>query len=186
MPIKPHAARKKRRRLTDEAAQALKLLRALVNDLGRSSRRVEDRSGLTNAQLHVLRVVDAAGQEGTSPSIGGIAKQTFTGPSTASAVVARLIAAGLVKRERDPSDLRRIVVALTARGRSRIDRAPIATADRLLDVLGDLPVREMLSVRKGLAILVRALGVDASSPGWMFEAPGDRRIPRRSAVYNRA
>jgi DNA-binding MarR family transcriptional regulator len=164
-----------------DGAHALKLLRALVNDLGRSTRSIEKRTGLTNAQLHVLRMLDSAVRDGRSPSIGDIARQTFTRPSTASAVVSRLIEGGLVRRERDRSDRRRMVVSLTARGRSRLARAPVATAERVLDVFGDLAPREMLTVRQGLAILVRALGVDASSPGWMFEAGDDRGAPRARA-----
>lgn len=179
MPKKPRAVRGRERSLADDRAQALKLLRALVNDLGRSARSIEKRTGLTNAQLHVLRMLESGARDGGSPSIGDIARQAVTRPSTASAVVARLIEGGLVRRERDRTDRRRIVVALTARGRGRLARAPVAPADRILEVLSDLPAREMLTVRDGLATLVRALGIDASSPGWMFEAGEARSAPRR-------
>lgn len=74
--------------------------------------------GLSDQQWRVLRVL---GEHGTLET-GQVAREAYIlGPSL-TGVLARMERDGLVKRERDPADQRRTVVAATARGRRMVER----------------------------------------------------------------
>ena len=73
--------------------------------------------GLSDQQWRVLRVL---GEHGTVET-GRVAREAFIlGPSL-TGVLARMERDGLIKRERDPEDQRRTVVAATAKGTKLVD-----------------------------------------------------------------
>lgn len=72
--------------------------------------------GLSDQQWRVLRVL---GEHGTVET-GRVAREAYIlGPSL-TGVLARMERDGLIKRERDPADQRRTVVAATAKGRRMV------------------------------------------------------------------
>ena len=74
--------------------------------------------GLSDQQWRVLRVLGEHGMVET----GRVAREAYIlGPSL-TGVLARMERDGLVKRERDPDDQRRTVVAATAKGRKMVER----------------------------------------------------------------
>jgi homoprotocatechuate degradation regulator HpaR len=74
--------------------------------------------GLSDQQWRVLRVL---GEHGTLET-GRVAREaTILGPSL-TGVLARMERDGLVRRERDPADQRRTVVAATPKGLKVMDR----------------------------------------------------------------
>src|SRR4051812_39026148 len=74
--------------------------------------------GLSDQQWRVLRVL---GEHGTVET-GRVAREAFIlGPSL-TGVLARMERDGLIKRERDPGDQRRTVVAATAKGTRLVDK----------------------------------------------------------------
>jgi DNA-binding MarR family transcriptional regulator len=90
---------------------------------------------LTQRQFAVLCAV--ADDEGLSQT--GLVRATGIDRSTLADMVARMIAKGLLTRERSVADARANTVRLTALGRARLDAAKprVAAADqRLLDLLG--------------------------------------------------
>jgi DNA-binding MarR family transcriptional regulator len=153
----------------NDRTSALQSLRALVNALGRSARRIERHTGLTNAQLFVLRQIADATRGGGTLSVGDVAARALTRPSTASAVVSRLIDAGLVQCRADARDARRRALTLSARGRSTLARAPRAPTERVLGALSRLSDQDASAVANGLELLTRAMQLDASAPGMLFE-----------------
>ncbi len=162
----------------NDRSSALQSLRALVNALGRSARRIERRTGLTNAQLFVLRQIADATRGGGTLAVGELAARALTRPSTASAVVSRLIGAGLVQRQADARDARRRALTLSARGRSALARAPKAPTERVLRALARLSERDAGVVANGLVLLTRAMHLDASAVGVLCE---DRTEGRQQA-----
>jgi len=85
---------------------------------------------------------------------------TRTDKAPISRAVARLMAAGLVKREGDPRDKRRILLALTTKGRQTHDRIlPVALEreDKLLSVLSADEIEEfrriLIKLRRQAATL---------------------------------
>jgi DNA-binding MarR family transcriptional regulator len=146
-------------------ANALDGIRALVGALTRSARSVERRTGVTTAQLFVLRQL----AECDGLSLGEIAERTLTRENTVSVVVARLANQGLLRRERADDDRRRLRLSLTAAGRRVLARAPEPTTGRLLDALDELTSEQLLMLSTGLEALIAALGLESRAPGMLFE-----------------
>ncbi len=145
-------------------------IRSLTSVLGQSARRVEQRTGLTNAQLFILQLL--AREPGLS--INAIAERALTGQSTASLIVSRLERAGHVRRVRDPDDARRVAVRLTESGLAQVAVSPEPPTRRLLEALARLDDDDVSSLGIGLRKLMGAMGVDESSPMPLYEQADNR------------
>ncbi|HEX5075277.1 MAG TPA: MarR family transcriptional regulator [Gemmatimonadaceae bacterium] len=143
----------------------LDAIRALVGTLARSARSVERRTGVTTAQLFVLRQL----AESDTLSLSEIADRTLTRQSTVSVVVTRLVAQGLVRRARAADDRRRLELSLTPAGRRLLARAPDPTTGRLLTALDELTSDQLQSLAGGLDALIAVLGVESRAAGMLFE-----------------
>jgi len=146
------AARGKRNGITPPE-NAFRCIRALIAVLQTSARAVESRSGLTNAQLFLLRQIAAT----DGLTINDLADRTSAAQSSVSVVVARLVKSGRVRRGRVPGDGRRVKLTATARGRTTLRRAPAPTTERLLDALGRLKPGDIRSISRGLEALLAML-----------------------------
>jgi DNA-binding MarR family transcriptional regulator len=80
--------------------------------MGRFYKPMLDKLGITYPQYLVLHAL----WEEDGRTVGGIAERLSLEASTITPLVKRLAAAGLVERERDPSDERHVRVRLTQRG----------------------------------------------------------------------
>ena len=89
----------------------LRLLWSIEHGLQRLSKRMERELGLTGPQRLVLRVV------GRFPglSAGELAHILWLHPSTITGILQRLATRGLLQRERDPGDSRRVRLRLNPR-----------------------------------------------------------------------
>jgi DNA-binding MarR family transcriptional regulator len=155
---------------------ALDAIRRLVRALGDSARMAQGRTGITGAQLFVLRVL-AARPAGLS--INELAERTMTHQSSVSVVVSRLVARGLAARAPAPDDRRRQIVTLTVRGRALHRSGPAVVQERLVDAVRALPPARRRALAASLAALTDALGVSGRSAPMFFEDdPGAR--PRRT------
>jgi DNA-binding MarR family transcriptional regulator len=87
----------------DPVLDFMRLLWSIEHGLQRMSKRMENEIGITGPQRLVLRVV------GQFPglSAGELAHIVRLHPSTITGVLQRLVARGLLERQRDPSDTRR-------------------------------------------------------------------------------
>src|ERR1019366_2492668 len=89
----------------------MRLLWAIEHGLQRMSKRMEGELGITGPQRLVLRVV---GQFPGLPA-GELAHIVRLHPSTITGILQRLVARGLLERQRDPSDSRRARLRLKPR-----------------------------------------------------------------------
>ena len=118
-------------RLVGDAERAMNALRRLVRALRVSTVAVQRTSGISGAQLFVLRaLVERPGQ-----SMRDLVARTLTSQSTVSEVVARLIARGLVTRQAAPDDGRRAVLNPTPAGRALVRTAPPTVQADLIEGL---------------------------------------------------
>lgn len=154
---------------------ALQSIRALVATLAQSARRVEQGTGVTNAQLFLLREIERAGPL----SINELAALALTAQNTVSEIISRLAKSGLVARHRAKADARRVEVSLTAAGRRVLGDAPDPPTARLISALDELGERELRTVASALDRVIETLGGDRETAGMLFEPSVDRRRARR-------
>lgn len=95
----------------DPVLDFMRLLWSIEHGLQRMSKRMEAELGITGPQRLVLRVV------GRFPglSAGDLAHIVRLHPSTITGILQRLVARGLLERERDPADSRRARLRLKPR-----------------------------------------------------------------------
>ncbi len=91
--------------------------------INRTYKPLLDEMGITYPQYLVLCVL---GEEGGA-TVGGIAARLALESSTVTPPVKRLEQAGLVKRKRNKTDERQVLVQLTAAGRQLLERASCLT-----------------------------------------------------------
>lgn len=145
--------------------RALECIRSLVRVLYRSSRSVETRTGLTNAQLAILRQVARHGPL----TVNDVAARVHAGQSTVSTVLSRLIRAGYLRRRQSPDDQRRVLVEITPRGRHAVLRSPRPPTERLLAALSRFSDREAEQLAESLHALLSRMQVSAERAPMLFE-----------------
>lgn len=157
----------------DDASLVVDALRRIVHELRVTTHRAEDEVGLSGAQLFVLR--ELAAEPGVS--IRRLSQRTLTDPSSVSVVVARLVERGLVTRKSDPVDARRSVLAVSAKGRTLLTRAPEPFQARLFSALQTLPAARLRELRLGLAHVIEhtAAVSDGSAPLFFEETRPKKR-----------
>jgi MarR family transcriptional regulator, lower aerobic nicotinate degradation pathway regulator len=139
-------------------------IRRIVQFLRLSATAAHRAVGLSGAQLFVLQKL----ADGPVPSVNELARRTLTHQSSVSVVVRRLEARRLVVRARGGDDGRRVEVRLTRRGRDSLRRAPEASPGQLMAAIERLPPKERRMLAKGLAGLLRGLGLAAVDRAPMF------------------
>jgi DNA-binding MarR family transcriptional regulator len=109
--------------------------------------------GVTPAQCHLILAVEEAGET----SVGEIADALELDSSTLSRAVDGLVKTGLLVRKEDPSNRRKQLVNLSAKGREKA--ASINTlCDRYYEgLLGTLPAKESKAIVASLPVFVKAM-----------------------------
>ena len=100
-------------------------------------------------------------------SVNDIAGLTFTHQSSVSVVIQRLVEAGLVAKLTSDTDRRRFRLAVTAKGRRALERAPTTAQERLIAAIAELSVAD----RKTLARLLRAVAGSVTPAGSRAHPP---------------
>lgn len=90
-------------------------------------------------------------------TLNQVAARVKRGAPAVSRAVETLVRSGLVERQSDPVNRRRLALSLTEAGRATLDRPP--AADRSLEGrLGRLATSELRALERGLEILERLPG----------------------------
>ena len=161
---------------------ALDAIRKLFRALGDSARMAQGRTGLSGAQLFVLRVL-AAHPDGLS--INELADRTMTHQSSVSVVVTRLVSRGLVSRAPSPQDRRRQIVTLTARGSTLHRTAPAVAQELLVDAVRTLSPARRRALATGLRALTDALNISDQTAPMFFEEEEVTRHARPARDHRR-
>lgn len=109
-------------------------------------------SGLTGKDGTLLAHIEDP--SGTSPS--RLARHLGIAPSTLSAALARLEAAGLLRLDTHPADARRRIVRLTSDGRQAVLRESVLDSGRVASVLAAMNATERRKAVEGLNLLAAA------------------------------
>jgi len=134
-------------------ARAMNALRRLVSALRTSGAAASREKGMSVAQLFALRVIARQPRL----SMGELADLTLTSPSAVSEVASRLVSRGLVRREPDPLDHRRVLVRLTPQGAAFCEGLVETIPERLVSALESMDP----AARQSLADTLE---------GWVLEA----------------
>lgn len=148
------AAGPSRRPTAPEGLDVLQQLRVVVRLAGNHSAHAERRTGIPGAQLWALHEI--AGADGLS--VGALAQRLRVHQTTASNLVNRLEAAGLVRKDRAPEDRRVVRLHLGGAGRKALRLARSPVRGLLPTVLDAMTPSQRRKVHAGLAVLVDCLG----------------------------
>jgi DNA-binding MarR family transcriptional regulator len=160
-----------------EVRAALDAVRRIVQALRMAGRDGERRAGVTSAQLFALQQI----AEHPSVSINELAALTFTHQSSVSVVIQRLVRQQLVAKVPGTDDRRRQRLAVTARGRRALQRAPVAVQERLIGAISALPVADRRALTRSLGQVARLVLPKSGElhPPMFFE---DHTPARRTAA----
>jgi DNA-binding MarR family transcriptional regulator len=153
------------------ANDAMDVLRQIVRALRVGDAEAEAASGVTSAQLFVLRAIGRAG----TLTVGELATMTATAQSSASEVVARLASRRLIIRKQSSGDRRRTQISLSKAGAAVLARSPQPLQERLLAAFARLPGERQVQVASGLKTWVAEAGLGDVAPTMFFE-PLDPRL----------
>jgi|HubBroStandDraft_6_1064221.scaffolds.fasta_scaffold26192_4 DNA-binding MarR family transcriptional regulator len=148
------AGRRPESRPTGGGARLMVLqgFRVIFGSARRYDRYVRRASGIPGSLLWALSEVGQG--EGDGISIGDVSARMALHQTTASNLVKALVKQGLVERARHPQDRRIVRLAVSAKGRRVLERAPHPHAGLLADALTRLDRRRLVSLRQDLHALV--------------------------------
>jgi len=112
--------------------------------------------GLTVPQFLALRSVLHRGRQ---PTMTALADETWQRCATLTGIVDRLAKMGLVTRQRDPSDRRRVLVELTPAAQSLLEKARQTRERRLRETLTHLQARDAQELLRLLGLYLEAFGL---------------------------
>jgi DNA-binding MarR family transcriptional regulator len=150
-----------RQKLIQECMQSL---RQIVRTLEDYSTGVEKRFGLTGPQLWALWELGRGGPM----ALKDLAERMKLDASTMVGVVDRLVAKGLVVRNPDPLDRRRVSLVPTAKGGTILAAAPHPAQGHLLAGLEHLDPETVVRLHQALSTLVKVMGAEGKKAPFFF------------------
>lgn len=140
---------KQARPFATKAQQATVALLHTTDVVRRRLARVVEREGITLQQYNVLRILRGAG--GQPMSALDVAERLIEEAPGVSRLLDRLVAKGLIQRERSAADRRRLECSITRKGLELLARLdePIVRADS--DAMSGLSAREIATLDDLLA-----------------------------------
>lgn len=135
--------------------QVLKKFRIIYGPVRQHFREIEQTCGITGSQLWILQEVSK------SPDIGisDLAEHMSIHQSTCSQLVEKLVARGLLVKERSKEDQRRVGLCLTAEAAEMLKVAPSPSEGVLPEALQALPESALLALEKSLMEVIGQLRV---------------------------
>ncbi len=128
------------------AREALQRFRIVFGAVRQHFRAVEKACGVSGAQVWVL----AALEESPGLKVSQLAKALSIHTSTASNLLDKVEAAGLIRRERSQQDQRVVHLYLTEAGTAALARAPRPFTGVLPHALGQLPEKVLVRLNADL------------------------------------
>lgn len=144
--------------------EVMQNLRRIVKALQEYSSSVEKQFGLTGPQLWALWELNRRGPM----SLKALAERMHLDPSTVTGVVDRLQRKGLVSREADPADRRRVVLDLTPEGVTTVKSAPHPAQGQLVHALSAMDSGQVAQLNRTLQLLASVMEADKLDVRFFF------------------
>ena len=154
----------------DPILDFMRLLWSVEHGLQSTSKRMEASLGITGPQRLVLRIVSQ--RPGLSP--GEVARIVHVHPSTVTGILQRLVKKGLLRRERDSNDHRRIRLRSQAAAREFVSASTGTVESAVTRALERIPMPRVRHAREVLSAIASALA-DDRAPGAKIEHGTRRR-----------
>lgn len=141
--------------------QVLVALRRIIRAIDLRSKRLMLQTGLTAPQLLLLR----AAQRRTVAAVGTIAADLTLSQATVTSIVKRLESRGLITRERDGLDRRRVLIRVTAAGSLALANAPTLLQEHFVQAFSQLKDWEqstIVAAVQRVAEMMDAADIDAA------------------------
>jgi DNA-binding MarR family transcriptional regulator len=143
------------------AADVLMQFRTIIRTVRNHYRQVQERCGVSGAQLWALAAVEA----GKGIKVNDVARHLAIHQSTASNLLDKLEAMSMVERRRSDDDRRVVCVHITTVGRALLRRAPKPPQGVLPGALQALSGHEVRALRAHLDSLIRRMHIRVTSNG---------------------
>ena len=152
--------------------EILRSLRRIIRAVDLYSRKLMTQTGLSGPQVICLRQLAQGGPMQTSH----LAEAVNLSPATVCGILNRLEERGLVIRERQTDDRRRVHVSLSDAGHDTVDNAPPALHDSFLFRLRALPPERQRAIHRTLTGIVEMMSADELDAAPIL-VPGDSVTP---------
>jgi len=141
-------------------------IRRVFQVVNEHSKRAKRETGITGPQLWAIKVI----AEASPLRVSDLARRMYLHPATVVGILNRLELQGLVKRVRNNSDRRIVMVELTEMGKELVVKAPQVAQGLLVAGLEVLPFKQLEEIDAGLETLVEILGAQKLPPQMMLSS----------------
>lgn len=148
-----------------DTEETLRAVRRIARALAISSRDLAHRHNLTAAQLLCLRLL----KDHDALSAGMLANALSLSPQTATGLIDRLEARGLVCRVRSTNDRRCVLISLSKAGLATIEAAGPMLQDRFVERFDALAAQRRRTLRHALEAIVALLEADTLEAAPMLD-----------------
>jgi DNA-binding MarR family transcriptional regulator len=160
--------------------------RVLIAVTAQSVASLEDR--VTLPQLRVLVMIASRGPQ----NLASVAQALGVHPSNATRRCDKLVEAGLLQRDEDPTDRRNLVLQLTLSGRQLVQQMTEHRRGAIENVLAKMPAPLRADLLPALLAFAQAAGEFPSSEAWALgwtteqgPMPSSTAAERRAEVIHR-
>ena len=140
--------------LRQQAEEILATVRALWRDLLRNPYADAEQHGMTGPQITVMACLVSKGPM----TLTELSRSLGMSHSSASGIVDRLQARGLLRRTEDATDRRRTSIQVTEAVQRYVHELEAGPSGRLVEALGNATPAQRAAITKGLELLSRFLG----------------------------
>jgi DNA-binding MarR family transcriptional regulator len=140
--------------LRQQAEEILATVRFLWRDLLRNPFADAEQHGITGPQITVMACLDGKGPM----TLTELSRSLGMSHSSASGIVDRLQARGLLRRTEDAADRRRTSIEVTEAVQRYVRELEVGPSGRLVEALGNATPAQRAAIKKGLQLLCRLLG----------------------------
>jgi DNA-binding MarR family transcriptional regulator len=136
--------------------QVLFALRQICREIDLHSRRLAREHDLTTPQLLCMRQLHHEGLMMPSE----LAERVALSQATVTGILDRLSSRGFIRRRRDPSDGRRVILTVTEEGEKALAAAPRPLHDRLASKLAEMPASERTRIASTLTLVATIMATE--------------------------
>ena len=141
----------RRQKAIGESIQSFRKILRTIDDF---SAELKKKHNITGPQAGTLKIIAQNGPL----TLTDVCGRTFRHITTVGGIVDRLERDGYVVKNRDTRDRRKVLLAVTSKGKRLASSAPFAGPVRAMNALERLPTKEILQIDESLETLARIMG----------------------------